>query len=55
MSVISRRDVEKSFGSWSLFQGVDLEVAEHARMGVVGPNARGSRPEDLADFLESGR
>jgi ATP-binding cassette subfamily F protein 3 len=41
VSVISLRRVEKSFGSWSLFRGVDLEVAERVRMGVVGPNGAG--------------
>jgi ATP-binding cassette, subfamily F, member 3 len=39
--LIALRDVEKSFGSWSLFRDVDLAIDEHARIGVVGPNGAG--------------
>ena len=33
--------VEKSFGSWTVFQGLDFEVVDGARIGVVGPNGAG--------------
>ena len=33
--------VEKSFGSWTVFQGLDFEVVDRARIGVVGPNGAG--------------
>ncbi len=41
MSVVSLVGVEKSYGSWSVLQGVDLMVPDHARMGIVGPNGAG--------------
>ena len=41
MSLIALNQVEKSFGSWSLFRGLDLDVGERARIGVVGPNGAG--------------
>jgi ATP-binding cassette subfamily F protein 3 len=41
VSLIALHRVEKSFGSWSLFRGIDLDVAERARIGVVGPNGAG--------------
>lgn len=33
--------VEKSFGSWTVFRGLDFEVVEGARIGIVGPNGAG--------------
>ena len=33
--------VEKSFGSWTVFQGLDFEVTDRARIGIVGPNGAG--------------
>ena len=41
MTVISLVGVEKSYGSWPVLQGVDLEVREGARIGIVGPNGAG--------------
>jgi ATP-binding cassette subfamily F protein 3 len=41
MTVISLIGVEKSFGSWPVLRGVDLEVADGARIGIVGPNGAG--------------
>ena len=41
MSVVSLVGVEKSFGSWAVLRGVDLDVLERARIGVVGPNGGG--------------
>jgi ATP-binding cassette subfamily F protein 3 len=41
MTVISLIGVEKSFGSWPVLRGVDLEVGERARIGIVGPNGAG--------------
>jgi ATP-binding cassette, subfamily F, member 3 len=41
VSVISLIGVEKSFGSWSVLRGVDLDVPERARIGIVGPNGAG--------------
>jgi ATP-binding cassette subfamily F protein 3 len=39
--LIQMHRVEKSFGSWTLFRHVDLDVDERARIGVVGPNGVG--------------
>jgi ATP-binding cassette subfamily F protein 3 len=39
--LIALSRIEKSFGAWSLFRDVDLEVDERARIGVVGPNGAG--------------
>ncbi len=33
--------VEKSFGSWTVFSGLDFEVVDGARIGIVGPNGAG--------------
>ena len=33
--------VEKSYGSWPVLRGVDLEVGDRARIGIVGPNGAG--------------
>ena len=33
--------VEKSFGSWTVFEGLDFEVMDRARIGIVGPNGAG--------------
>jgi ATP-binding cassette subfamily F protein 3 len=33
--------VEKSYGSWTVFHGLDFEVVDGARIGVVGPNGAG--------------
>ena len=41
MTVVSLVDVEKSYGSWPVLRGVDLEVPEGARIGIVGPNGAG--------------
>jgi ATP-binding cassette subfamily F protein 3 len=41
MTVVSLVNVEKSFGSWPVLRGADLEVPEGARIGVVGPNGAG--------------
>ena len=39
--VVSLVNVEKSYGSWPVLQGADLEVPDGARIGVVGPNGAG--------------
>jgi ATPase subunit of ABC transporter with duplicated ATPase domains len=39
--LIALHRAKKSFGSWSLFQDVDLEVDERARIGLIGPNGAG--------------
>jgi ATP-binding cassette, subfamily F, member 3 len=39
--LIALHRAEKSFGSWSLFRDVDLEVDERARIGLIGPNGAG--------------
>jgi ATP-binding cassette subfamily F protein 3 len=39
--VIALHRAEKSFGAWSLFRDVDLDVDDRARIGVVGPNGVG--------------
>jgi ATP-binding cassette subfamily F protein 3 len=41
MSIVAVHALEKSFGSWSLFRGLDFEVPERARIGMVGPNGAG--------------
>ena len=41
MTVVSLVNVEKSYGSWPVLQGLDLEVPEGARIGIVGPNGAG--------------
>ena len=33
--------VEKSYGSWAVLRGVELDVSEDARIGIVGPNGSG--------------
>ena len=41
MTVIALHAVQKSFGSWQLFRGLEFEVPERARIGIVGPNGAG--------------
>ena len=41
MTVVSLVGVEKSFGSWPVLQGADLDVPDGARIGIVGPNGAG--------------
>ena len=41
MTVVSLVNVEKSYGSWPVLQGLDFEVPEGARIGIVGPNGAG--------------
>ncbi len=41
MTVVSLVHVEKSYGSWPVLQGADLEVPDGARIGIVGPNGAG--------------
>jgi ATP-binding cassette subfamily F protein 3 len=41
VNVVSLVDVGKTFGSWPVLQGVDLEVGDGARIGIVGPNGAG--------------
>jgi ATP-binding cassette subfamily F protein 3 len=41
MTVVGLIGVEKSYGSWPVLRGADLEVGEGARIGIVGPNGAG--------------
>jgi ATP-binding cassette subfamily F protein 3 len=41
MSLVSLVGVDKSYGTWPVLQGVDLVVADRARIGVIGPNGAG--------------
>jgi ATP-binding cassette subfamily F protein 3 len=41
VTVVSLVRVEKSYGSWPVLQGADLEVPDRARIGIVGPNGAG--------------
>jgi ATP-binding cassette, subfamily F, member 3 len=41
VTVVSLVHVEKSYGSWPVLRGADLEVPEGARIGIVGPNGAG--------------
>ena len=41
MTLLSLRGITKAFGGRQILRGVDLEVAEGARIGLVGPNGSG--------------
>ena len=41
MTVVGLIDVEKSFGSWPVLRGANLEVGDRARIGLIGPNGAG--------------
>ena len=41
MSLINLHSVQKSFGGWTLFRGLDFAVNRGARIGMVGPNGAG--------------
>jgi ATP-binding cassette, subfamily F, member 3 len=41
LTIIALHEVEKSFGSWTLFRDLELDVPDQARLGVVGPNGAG--------------
>jgi ATP-binding cassette subfamily F protein 3 len=41
MIAISLSGIEKSYGSWPVLRGADLEVPDRARIGIVGPNGAG--------------
>jgi len=41
MPLINASGISKSYGSRTLFEGVDLVVAEADRIGVIGPNGAG--------------
>ena len=47
--------VEKSFGSWTVFSGLDFEVVDGARIGIVRPNGAGKSTllRILADLEQS--
>jgi len=40
-SLINCRSLEKSYGSRTLFDGLDLAIAEGDRIGIIGPNGAG--------------
>lgn len=41
MSLLSARDLSKSFPSSTLFEGISLHVDERDRVGLIGPNGAG--------------
>ena len=41
MRLIALRDAVKSYGSRTVLRGLDLEVGEHGRIGVIGQNGSG--------------
>ena len=41
MTVVALTGIEKSYGAWPVLRGVDLDVGEGARIGIVGPNGAG--------------
>src|SRR5439155_27072722 len=41
MRLIAIRDAVKSYGSRTVLRGIDLEVGERARIGVIGQNGSG--------------
>jgi ATP-binding cassette subfamily F protein 3 len=49
--------VEKSYGSWTVFQDLDFEVTDRARIGIVGPNGAGKSTllKILADLETTSR
>ncbi len=40
-SLITCRDLEKSYGPRTLFDGLDLNIGEGDRIGIIGPNGAG--------------
>ena len=42
MRLIALRDAVKSYGSRTVLRGLDLEVDERARIGVIGQNGSGT-------------
>jgi ATP-binding cassette, subfamily F, member 3 len=57
--LVTLQGAQKSWGAWSLFHDVDLEVEEHARIGLIGPNGAGKTTllRILADLepIDAGR
>ena len=43
MSVIEIRDVTKAFGERQVLEGVDLSVAEHEAIALIGASGSGVR------------
>ena len=41
MTLLSIRGLTKAFGGREILRGVDLELPEGARLGLVGPNGSG--------------
>ncbi|MGZ5128812.1 MAG: ribosomal protection-like ABC-F family protein [Actinomycetota bacterium] len=41
MSVVTLIGVEKSYGTWPVLRGADLDVPADGRIGIVGPNGAG--------------
>jgi ATP-binding cassette, subfamily F, member 3 len=41
MSLVNLSNVSKSYGAWTVFQELDLDVPEGARIGIIGPNGAG--------------
>ena len=41
MSIISARNIAKSYGPNDIFTDISLSIPRHARIGLVGPNGVG--------------
>ena len=41
MPLITASDLSVSFAELDVFEGISLEIGEHARVGIVGPNGQG--------------
>jgi len=56
VTVVGLIGVEKSYGSWPVLRGANLEVPERGRIGLVGPNGAGKSTllKILADMEDAG-
>ena len=52
MSVVTLIGVEKSYGTWPVLRGADLEVPADGRIGIVGPNGAGK--STILKIIEGG-
>ena len=41
MLIVQGRNISRSFGGENLFQNVNFQISDQARIGLVGPNGAG--------------